>query len=59
MGEFYRHLATGTAVGESLRQAKLTMRRQFGPAAVPTLWSGVLVSGDGAVRVTTAALAQR
>ena len=59
MGEFYRQLATGTDVGESLRQAKLKMRQQFGPAAVPKLWSGVLVSGDGAVTVRPAAAAQR
>jgi CHAT domain-containing protein len=59
MGEFYRQLATGTDVGESLRQAKLRLRQQFGPAAVPKLWSGVLVSGDGAIAVAPAATAQR
>jgi CHAT domain-containing protein len=46
MREFYRQLATGADVGESLRQAKLRMRQQFGPVAVPKLWSGILVSGD-------------
>jgi CHAT domain-containing protein/tetratricopeptide (TPR) repeat protein len=54
MREFYRQLATGADVGESLRQAKLRMRQQFGPVAVPKLWSGILVSGDAAVVVATA-----
>jgi CHAT domain-containing protein len=55
MQEFYRQLAIGTDVGESLRRAKLKMRQQFGPVAVPKLWSGVLVSGDAAVRVAPVA----
>jgi CHAT domain-containing protein len=59
MREFYRRLATGADVGESLRQAKLRMRQQFGPVAVPKLWSGILVSGDAAVTVATARDVQR
>ncbi len=47
MREFYRQLATGLDIGEALRQAKLKMLQQFGPNAVPRLWSGVLVYGDG------------
>ena len=35
-------------IGESLRRAKLRMIETFGPEAVPKLWSGVLVYGDGA-----------
>jgi CHAT domain-containing protein len=54
MREFYRQLATGADVGESLRQAKLRMRQQFGPVAVPKFWSGILVSGDAAVVVAAA-----
>ncbi|MBA3639568.1 MAG: CHAT domain-containing protein, partial [Acidobacteria bacterium] len=49
MRQFYRQLATGADVGQSLRLAKLRMRQQFGPIAVPKLWSGILVSGDAAV----------
>jgi CHAT domain-containing protein len=51
MREFYRQLASGADVGESLRQAKLKMLQLFGPEAVPRLWSGLLVYGDGAVKV--------
>jgi CHAT domain-containing protein len=48
MREFYRQLAAGIDVGEGLRRAKLKMLEQFGPQAVPKLWSGVLVYGDSA-----------
>ena len=48
MREFYRQLASGVDVGEALRRAKLRMLEQFGAKAVPRLWSGVLVYGDGA-----------
>ena len=47
MREFYRRLAAGTDVGASLRDAKLQMLKSFGPQAVPKLWSGVLLYGDG------------
>jgi CHAT domain-containing protein len=59
MSEFYRQLASGADVGESLRQAKLKMRQQFGPVAVPKLWSGVLASGDAAIAVAPATTSQR
>ncbi len=48
MREFYRQLAAGTDIGEALRRAKLKMVQQFGPQALPKLWGGVLVYGDGA-----------
>lgn len=51
MREFYRQLARGGDIGESLRQAKLRMIETFGPEAVPRLWSGVLVHGDAAAAV--------
>ena len=38
--------AAGADIGEALRRAKLRMLKQFGPEAVPKLWSGVLVNGD-------------
>jgi CHAT domain-containing protein len=47
MREFYRRVAAGTDVAEALRDAKLQMLKSFGPQAVPKLWSGVLVYGDG------------
>ena len=47
MREFYRRVAAGADVAEALRDAKLQMLKSFGPQAVPRLWSGVLVYGDG------------
>jgi CHAT domain-containing protein len=46
MREFYARLASGDDVGESLRQAKLAMRKRFGRAAAPKFWSGFVVIGD-------------
>jgi hypothetical protein len=51
MREFYRELAGGADIGESLRRAKLRMIESFGPEAVPRLWSGVLVYGDTSASV--------
>ena len=51
MREFYRQLAAGVDIGEALRRAKLRMIELFGPAAIPKLWSGVLVFGDAAAVV--------
>lgn len=47
MRAFYRRLATGADVGTALRDAKRDMLAAFGPQAVPRLWSGVVVFGDG------------
>ncbi|MGE3511545.1 MAG: CHAT domain-containing protein, partial [Vicinamibacterales bacterium] len=51
MKQFYGHLTKGKDIGEALRLAKLAMLDQFGPAATPQLWSGVLAYGDAAQRV--------
>jgi CHAT domain-containing protein len=51
MREFYRELAGGTDIGESLRRAKLRMIETFGPEAGPRLWSGVLAYGDASAVV--------
>lgn len=51
MKQFYGHLTKGKDIGEALRLAKLAMLDQFGPAATPQLWSGVLTYGDAAQRV--------
>jgi CHAT domain-containing protein len=48
MRAFYTRLAAGAAVADALRDAKLSMLDQFGPQALPRLWSGVLAYGDGA-----------
>lgn len=51
MREFYRHLASSSDVGQALRLAKIRMLEQYGPQAVPKLWSGVLVYGDAAATI--------
>lgn len=51
MKQFYGHLTKGKDIGEALRLAKLAMLDQFGPAATPQLWSGVLAYGDAAQRI--------
>ncbi|MEP0848122.1 MAG: CHAT domain-containing protein [Phycisphaerae bacterium] len=51
MREFYRQLGDGADVADALRRAKLAMIQRFGPHAVPRLWSGVQVHGDGSATV--------
>jgi CHAT domain-containing protein/tetratricopeptide (TPR) repeat protein len=46
MREFYHQLASGIDIGDALRRAKLKVIQDFGPAATPRLWSGVLAYGD-------------
>jgi CHAT domain-containing protein len=48
MREFYRQLASGADKAQALRQAKLKMIQQFGPEAVPRLWSWLVMYGDAA-----------
>ena len=57
MREFYRELAAGADIGESLRRAKLRMLALFGADVAPRLWSGVLVYGDAATAITSGAKA--
>ncbi|MBY0503983.1 MAG: CHAT domain-containing protein [Bryobacteraceae bacterium] len=47
MREFYRELAAGKQKAVALQQAKITMIRQYGSAATPKLWSGLLLFGEG------------
>lgn len=48
MRSFYRELAGGVDIADAMRRAKQQMLASFGPQAIPRLWSGVLVYGDGA-----------
>jgi len=59
MREFYRELAGGADIGESLRRAKLRMIESFGPEAIPRLWSGVLAYGDTSAIVASNGAAAR
>jgi CHAT domain-containing protein len=52
MRQFYRGLADGISVSDALTRAKRQMLDQFGPSAVPKLWSGIVVHGDGATRLS-------
>jgi CHAT domain-containing protein/tetratricopeptide (TPR) repeat protein len=53
MKEFYRQLAAGKQKAVALQQAKLAMIRQYGSAAIPKLWSGLLLFGEGSESVLT------
>ena len=53
MRTFYTRLANGLTVAEALRDAKLALLDRFGSQAVPRLWSGLLVYGDGSRRLLT------
>lgn len=54
MREFYRRLSAGADIATAMRDAKRHMISSFGPQAVPRLWSGVLVYGDGSSTVSAA-----
>lgn len=51
---FYSELNAGADAASALRQAKLNMLQQFGPNALPRLWSGIVVYGDGTSTVVPA-----
>jgi CHAT domain-containing protein len=47
MKEFYRRLGEGQDKALALQQAKLALLRTYSNQAVPKLWSGLLLYGDG------------
>ncbi|MBS1875182.1 MAG: CHAT domain-containing protein [Acidobacteria bacterium] len=51
MKRFYANLGAGRDVSESLRLAKLEMRRRLGPNATPYLWGPFTVVGDGLTKI--------
>jgi CHAT domain-containing protein len=52
MAHFYRHIALGQPVAESLRQAQAEMLTEFGNDTKPYFWSAFTVIGDGARKIT-------
>ncbi|MCL4854245.1 MAG: CHAT domain-containing protein, partial [Bryobacteraceae bacterium] len=55
MKRFYANLRAGRDVSESLRLAKLEMRRRLGPNATPYFWGPFTVVGDGLTKIQFAA----
>lgn len=51
MKRFYANLGAGRDVSESLRLAKLEMRRRLGPNATPYFWGPFTVVGDGLTKI--------
>jgi CHAT domain-containing protein len=52
MGHFYRHIALGQTVAQSLRQAQTEILTEFGSETKPYFWSAFTVIGDGARKIT-------
>jgi hypothetical protein len=50
MESFYRKIAAGSDVATAMRDSKLALLGQFGPAALPAFSAFQLV-GNGAVRI--------
>lgn len=51
MAHFYRHIASGGTVAESLQAAQKEMLAEFGEDAKPYFWSGFTVIGDGTRKI--------
>jgi CHAT domain-containing protein len=51
MTHFYRHVAAGETVADSLRAAQNEMLAEFGEDAKPYFWSGFMVIGDGTRKI--------
>jgi CHAT domain-containing protein len=47
MRHFYRHLGENQDPGQALRRAKLDLIQEFGDEAMPALWAGFVIIGDG------------
>ena len=47
MTKFYSYLARGMDKASALRQAKLDVLAKYGDKAVPLLWAGMIMLGDG------------
>jgi CHAT domain-containing protein len=57
MAHFYKHVASGQTIAESLRDAQKEMLTEFGNEAKPYFWSGFTVIGDGTRKIVTQARA--
>jgi CHAT domain-containing protein len=51
MAHFYKHIASGDTVTDSLRKAQVEMLSEFGEDAKPYFWSGFTVIGDGTRKI--------
>jgi len=51
MSHFYKHIASGSTVAESLQAAQQEMLAEFGEDTKPYFWSGFTVIGDGTRKI--------
>ena len=51
MTHFYKHVANGQTVADSLREAQREMLTEFGKDTRPYFWSGFTVIGDGTRKI--------
>ena len=53
MTHFYKHIAGGERVSDSLRKAQIEMLAEFGEDVKPYFWAGFTVIGDGTRKITS------
>jgi CHAT domain-containing protein len=53
MAHFYKHVAGGERVSDSLRKAQVEMLAEFGEDVKPYFWAGFTVIGDGTRKITS------
>jgi CHAT domain-containing protein len=52
MSHFYKHIALGETVEESLRASQMEMLAEFGGDTKPYFWAGFTVIGDGTRKIS-------
>ena len=53
MAHFYKHIAGGERVSDSLRKGQIEMLAEFGEDVKPYFWAGFTVIGDGTRKITS------